>query len=404
MGEADLQPGPSRPIPGGVIRNRFLPAVLVAAGCLTSVSSASAQATRTWVSGVGDDANPCTRTAPCKTFAGTISKTAAGGEINLTDPGAFGTVTITKAITIDALGVAAGVTNTGVNGVVINAGANDNVVLRGLSIFGGSGADACGFSGSNGIRVLNAGNVRVEDVKIGRQNKGVEIAPTTGPVNVLLNRVDLTDNCTGGVAVAPTGTGSAKVTARASTISNSGTAFSVADGGAAWLTGNLFFANTLALSAAGTGEISDFGDNRYAGNTDDGKPTKDLAPIGTTGPAGPTGATGATGATGPAGPVGPAGDSAVKLLLARPAYAQSTRAGRPLQVRYGATDAATTVFTLSRSGKAVRKLVGTTRAGTNRFQLVTKGLSAGRYVLAVRATGADGQVGETKITVRLRNG
>ena len=39
------------------------------------------QATRTWVSGVGDDANPCSRTAPCKTFAGAISKTAAGGEI-----------------------------------------------------------------------------------------------------------------------------------------------------------------------------------------------------------------------------------------------------------------------------------------------------------------------------------
>ena len=45
-------------------------------------TSAHAQATRTWVSGVGDDANPCSRTAPCKTFAGAISKTATGGEIN----------------------------------------------------------------------------------------------------------------------------------------------------------------------------------------------------------------------------------------------------------------------------------------------------------------------------------
>src|SRR3982751_3731335 len=63
-------------------------------------ASASAQATRTWVSGVGDDANPCSRTAPCKTFAGAISKTANGGEINCLDPGGFGGVTITKSITI----------------------------------------------------------------------------------------------------------------------------------------------------------------------------------------------------------------------------------------------------------------------------------------------------------------
>ena len=68
-------------------------------------SLAHAQATRTWVSGVGDDANPCSRTAPCKTFAGAISKTAAGGEINVLDPGGFGAVTITKSITISSRGL-----------------------------------------------------------------------------------------------------------------------------------------------------------------------------------------------------------------------------------------------------------------------------------------------------------
>ena len=71
--------------------------------CIT-VSVANAQATRTWISGVGDDANPCSRTAPCKTFAGAISKTAAGGEIDVLDPGGFGAVTITKAITLDGGG------------------------------------------------------------------------------------------------------------------------------------------------------------------------------------------------------------------------------------------------------------------------------------------------------------
>ena len=88
----------------------------------TYVSPAHAQATRTWVSGVGDDANPCSRTAPCKTFAGAISKTAAGGEINCIDPGGFGAVTITKAITIDCANTDAGVLVAGTNGIIVNAG------------------------------------------------------------------------------------------------------------------------------------------------------------------------------------------------------------------------------------------------------------------------------------------
>lgn len=76
--------------------------VLTLIGALLLGSSLlSAQASRTWVSGVGDDANPCSRTAPCKTFAGAISKTIAGGEIDALDPSGFGAVTITKAITID---------------------------------------------------------------------------------------------------------------------------------------------------------------------------------------------------------------------------------------------------------------------------------------------------------------
>src|SRR5580700_6054859 len=69
-----------------------------------AIAPAHAQATRTWISGVGDDVNPCSRTAPCKTFAGAISKTAAGGEIDALDPGGFGTVTLTKSITIDGGG------------------------------------------------------------------------------------------------------------------------------------------------------------------------------------------------------------------------------------------------------------------------------------------------------------
>ena len=85
---------------------------------ITMASLAQAQATRTWVSGVGDDVNPCSRTAPCKTFAGAISKTAVNGEINCLDPGGFGAVTITKSITIDCKGGYGSILASGTTGVI----------------------------------------------------------------------------------------------------------------------------------------------------------------------------------------------------------------------------------------------------------------------------------------------
>src|SRR5688572_7780893 len=111
--------------------------VLALAFALSLAGSAAwGQATRTWVSGVGDDANPCSRTAPCKTFAGAISKTAAGGEINVLDPGGFGGVTITKSITISSESFEAGVLVSGTNAIIINATTTSHVVLRGLDIEG----------------------------------------------------------------------------------------------------------------------------------------------------------------------------------------------------------------------------------------------------------------------------
>src|SRR4051812_14649389 len=118
---------------------------------VTCSSLAHAQATRTWVSGVGDDANPCSRTAPCKTFAGAISKTASGGEINVLDPGGFGGVTITKPITISSEGFEAGVLVSGTNAIIVNVpNATDEVVLRGLDIEGLG-------TGLNGITVITGG-------------------------------------------------------------------------------------------------------------------------------------------------------------------------------------------------------------------------------------------------------
>src|SRR3954469_6320031 len=92
---------------------------------LMASAPAHAQATRTWVSGVGDDANPCSRTAPCKTFQGAISKTAAGGEIDVLDPGGFASVTSTKSISIESNGNLAGLLVSGTNAIVISVAATD---------------------------------------------------------------------------------------------------------------------------------------------------------------------------------------------------------------------------------------------------------------------------------------
>ena len=124
---------------------------------------AQAQATRTWVSGVGDDANPCSRTAPCKTFAGAISKTAAGGEINVLDPGGFGAVTITKSISIISE-FEAGVLVAGTNAIIVNVGANDKVLLQGLDIEG-LGART-GTPGLNGIHIIGGGKTTIRKCAI----------------------------------------------------------------------------------------------------------------------------------------------------------------------------------------------------------------------------------------------
>lgn len=168
----------------------------VVAGVFLSLLSvgAQAQATRTWVSGVGDDANPCSRTAPCKTFAGAISKTAAAGEINIIDPGGFGAVTITKSITIAAEGFTAGVLVSGTNGIVINAASTDVVILKGLDIEGLG-------TGLHGISILSAAAVHVEDCRIHNfTQRGINFVPTTTSTLYVRNTVirDNTNNPNGG--------------------------------------------------------------------------------------------------------------------------------------------------------------------------------------------------------------
>src|ERR1700731_409218 len=124
--------------------------------------SAQAQASRTWVSGVGDDANPASRTAPAKTFAGAISKTAAGGEIDALDPGGFGTLTITKSITIDGGGgQVASILASGTNGINVKAGPDDAIILKNLSINGGGTT-----LGLNGVNFLAGATLTIDNCEI----------------------------------------------------------------------------------------------------------------------------------------------------------------------------------------------------------------------------------------------
>jgi hypothetical protein len=173
---------------------------------------AQAQATRTWVSGVGDDVNPCSRTAPCKTFAGAISKTAAAGEINCLDPGGFGTLTITKSIAIVCDQVEAGVASPGTNGFTINAGLGDNIYI--------SGVDIQGFgTGVNGINILQAGSVHVNKVTIrgfaAATSAGIRVAPASGAPKLFVGDsiIDANGGTTAGAAILVQPSGSGSVTA-----------------------------------------------------------------------------------------------------------------------------------------------------------------------------------------------
>ena len=142
----------------------------IAVFSLAVSSVAQAQASRTWVSGVGDDVNPCSRTAPCKTFAGAISKTANCGEISVLDPGGFGAVTITKSITINGDGTLAGILASLVNGVIVNATSNDVVTLRSISING-----FC--NGLNGVRFLGGKHLKIENCSIyGFATHGIDMS------------------------------------------------------------------------------------------------------------------------------------------------------------------------------------------------------------------------------------
>ena len=224
--------------------------------------AANAQATRTWVSGVGDDANTCGRTDPCKTFAGAISKTSAGGEINVLDPGGFGGVTITKAITIRADHVEAGVLVAGTPVVTVNiSGGGGQVVLEGLD-FEGLG------TGTFGLKILSATSVILRNSQIhGFATNAVDFSLAPAGAKVLIQDSVISLNG-GGVNV--TGNGGAAVTAVIdnSTIeTNTNYAVQVAQGGAAFLSKTNLIGTGPKLVITGNGTVTSYGNNVIRGTS-----------------------------------------------------------------------------------------------------------------------------------------
>jgi hypothetical protein len=296
-----------------VLRASIFAGIIFAAASLT----AQAQATRTWVSGVGDDVNPCSRTAPCKTFAGAISKTATNGEINCLDPAGYGAVTVTKSITIDCEDTQGSILSAGTNGVIVNiTSATDTkkaFMLRGISINGAA-------TGINGIRVLSASQVTLDEVVIqGVTQHGLSLETTTGTTKVNVGNSLIRNNAGNGInsfiiggsvtlavfdskIYANTGTGvnisnGTKATVSGSEISGNGTGVatfngdmsvmncdvshnttgvSASTGSTVRLTGNTITNNGTGLATSG-GSIISFTTNMRQGNTIDGAPTSTIS-------------------------------------------------------------------------------------------------------------------------------
>jgi hypothetical protein len=226
-------------------------AAVIAVGPWAAATASAQSGTnpRSWVSGVGDDFNPCSRTAPCKTFAGAISKTAPGGEIDVLDPGSFGTVTITHSISIESHGEFAGVLNARTNGIVVKAGPNDNVVLRGLTIDGQG-------TGVNGIRFLSGGTLMVEDTTINNETvDGIDFEPS-GASKLFVVDSKIRNNggaSSFGILLKPGAAGSAKGAIDNVRLTNNTVGLEVSTGGKATVNATVAASNGIGFDAEAGG-------------------------------------------------------------------------------------------------------------------------------------------------------
>ncbi len=291
---------------------------------LAASQAAQAQLARTWVSVNGLDANDCSHATPCRTFGGALGKTSAGGEIDVLDTGDFGSVTLNKSISLIAPGVLGGVQAGSGTAITVNAGANDKIVVRGLTI------DGLG-TGLNGISFVAGGFLYVENCTINNFSQfGIDFAPTSGSGKLFLTDSVLRNNGVGasgcglhliasttpgfiasvdglrsennvcgikaetqGVitvrnslaannsfsgfsAVTPSGSGSVHMLIENSVSTHNGTNGVVSSGLATVVISNVVVTDNLnGLNPLGS--ILSFGNNKIQGNTTDGAPSLTIA-------------------------------------------------------------------------------------------------------------------------------
>lgn len=200
-----------------MIGSRFstLITAIIAACAMLWSAPAAAQATRTWISGVGDDANPCSRTAPCKTFQGAISKTAAGGEINCLDPGGFGSLTITKSISLICDNTESGVLVAATNAFIINS----TTAVVTISGFDFEGLGQTGVAGVNGIYILDAAVVHIRNTRIRgfRNGYGINFQPQNANSQLFVDNVTISES---GGSATPTASGGINISPAAGRTAN----------------------------------------------------------------------------------------------------------------------------------------------------------------------------------------
>lgn len=241
---------------------------LAVLGLAAAPQGAQAQATRTWVSGVGDDVNPCSRTAPCKTFAGAISKTAAKGEINCLDPGGFGTVTITKSISIICEGVTGGVLAAGTNGVVVNTASTDKVLLDGLDIEGFG-------TGINGVTMVGGGKltIRRSSIRNFTQN-GVNLAGTANARVFIMDSLITGNTLSGFLIQGAAGVANSGLLDRVTIDTNAASSVKIGTNGSLTISGgSQLVGSGVALDIGAGATVTSYGDNVIRGS---GAPTTTL--------------------------------------------------------------------------------------------------------------------------------
>src|SRR5215510_5190846 len=225
---------------------------------MLAAAPAQAQATRTWVSGVGDDVNPCSRTAPCKTFAGAISKTAVNGEINVLDPGGFGAVTITKSIRIISDHIEAGVLVSGTNGIVVNVAPTDNVLLEGLDIEGLG-------TGLNGVHIIGGGIVVIRRTSINHfTGNGVNLVGTNN-AKVFIQDSIISNNGGGVNVQGASGVTNNAVIDNTTIDTHANFAVQISGPGNVYLSSSQLVGSGPKLAIAGSGTIASYGNNVVRG-------------------------------------------------------------------------------------------------------------------------------------------